>query len=639
MSRGAVFFDGSAFPDPVNRQNIFLSYYTWGSVVAAGLDLTLRTRFNKTLDDYMRLLWNDFGKYQSAQFAPTRPYTRKDLEAELAKFTGSTSFARDFFARYIEGREVPDFARLLEPGGFRLVTDSVEKPYLGASLEDDSSGVWVNWSQQGGSLYDAGIANSDVIISLNGERTMTVDALNAALARRKPGEVVQVGVIQQRVQKTIPMTLRGRRSMRIVTYDVHDPQRRQTSYRGSELAMRRHHADPLMRVLLLLAACTGGDGGGDTSGALPGETGGSAATGADDDGDDGPADDGDTADDGGSSSSGSPATSSPDADSSVGSSEGSGSSEDGNDDSSGDSGEPSDCTADEPIGWAAQEGGTQGGAGGPVTMVDNAADLLELAAADGPQVIVVSGEISLDERLDITSYKTLEGAPGGATIHGTIAIHGDEDAPIEHVIVRNLYLDASNGPTEDAFSMQWAIHVWVDHCDIADGADGNLDMTHGTDLVTVSWTRFHYTDQAPDPAHRFCNLIGHSDGNASEDEQALDVTMHHNWWTEGVVERMPRVRFGQVHVFNNLFDSPDTNYAVRAGVQSEILVEANYFDGIANPPEIYDAGAEIVAVDNVYDNTSGAQDQDGDAFVPPYAYTPDPAEAVLRIVPSCAGPQ
>jgi predicted metalloprotease with PDZ domain len=219
MSRGAVFFDGSAFPDPVNRQNVFLSYYTWGSVVAAGLDLTLRTRFNKTLDDYMRLMWNDFGKYQSKSLAPTRPYTTKDLEAELAKFTGSAAFAREFFTRYIEGREVPDFARLLEPGGFRLVTDSVEKPYLGASLEDDSSGVFVNWSQQGGSAYGAGIANGDIIVSINGERTMTVDALNAALARRKPGEVVQVGIIQHRVRKTIPMTIRGRRAMKIVTYE------------------------------------------------------------------------------------------------------------------------------------------------------------------------------------------------------------------------------------------------------------------------------------------------------------------------------------------------------------------------------------------------------------------------------------
>jgi predicted metalloprotease with PDZ domain len=167
----------------------------------------------------MRLLWNDFGKYQSAAFAPTRPYTTKDLETELAKFTGSPQFARDFFARYIEGREVRDFARLLEPGGFRLVTDSVEKPYLGSSLEDDSSGVFVNWSQQGGSAFDAGIANGDIIVSLNGERTMTMDALNAALARHKPGDVVQVGVIQQRVRRTIPMTIRGRRSKKIVTFE------------------------------------------------------------------------------------------------------------------------------------------------------------------------------------------------------------------------------------------------------------------------------------------------------------------------------------------------------------------------------------------------------------------------------------
>ncbi|MBC8071689.1 MAG: pectate lyase [Deltaproteobacteria bacterium] len=297
------------------------------------------------------------------------------------------------------------------------------------------------------------------------------------------------------------------------------------------------------------------------------------------------------------------------------------------------------CGGDTPLGWASENGGTSGGAGGPTTMVDDAAELLALAAAEGPQIIVVTGEITLDETLFIASDKTIEGAPGGATIHGTLQIDGSARAPVANVIVRNLFIEGSQGPDEDTFTMQFARNVWVDHCDIADGADGNLDITHGSSFVTVSWTRFHYTDAAPAAEHRFCNLIGHSDDNADEDEEALDVTMHHDWWSDGVVERMPRVRFGRVHVLNNLFDSPDTNYAVRAGVGAEVLVEANYFDATPNPHEIFDAGAEIVAIDNTYAGTSGAQDQDGDAFEPPYDYVADAADDVPQRVEACAGPQ
>ena len=51
----------------------------------------------------------------------------------------------------------------------------------------------------------------------------------------------------------------------------------------------------------------------------------------------------------------------------------------------------------------------------------------------------------------------------------------------------------------------------------------------------------------------------------NEDTGRLKVTWHHNHWVERVIERMPRVRFGQVHVFNNYFASPDNNYCVRAG--------------------------------------------------------------------------
>jgi len=184
-----------------------------------GLDLTLRERFGKTLDDYMRLLWREYGKHQSPALAPTRPYTLADLRSALARFSGDAAFAKDYFDRYVEGREVPDFAKLLAPAGFKLEIAEVETPYLGASLDNDSLGVFVNSSRQGGSTYTAGVANGDLIFAVDGVPVRSIDSLEAIISRRKVGDVVQLGVEQQRIRRTIPMTIRGRREMKVMTYE------------------------------------------------------------------------------------------------------------------------------------------------------------------------------------------------------------------------------------------------------------------------------------------------------------------------------------------------------------------------------------------------------------------------------------
>lgn len=218
MSRLAPFFDGGAASDPTNRQNIFISYYTWGSVVAIGLDLTLREKYGKSLDDYMRQLWKNYGSHQSAGFAPLRPYTVANLRDELATFTGDRAFANSFFSRYVEGREVPDFATLLEPAGFRLVIDN-EKPYLGASMDDDTTRVFINSSQEGGSMFAAGISSGDLVYAIDGKPTTSIDALTAIISGHRVGDVVQVDVEQRQVRRTVPMTLRGRREMKVASYE------------------------------------------------------------------------------------------------------------------------------------------------------------------------------------------------------------------------------------------------------------------------------------------------------------------------------------------------------------------------------------------------------------------------------------
>jgi len=161
--------------------------------------------------------------------------------------------------------------------------------------------------------------------------------------------------------------------------------------------------------------------------------------------------------------------------------------------------------------------------------------------------------------------------------------------------------------------------VWIDHVDIYDGHDGNLDITNASDYVTISWTKFSYTSAST--GHQFSNLIGNSKTKTS-DRGHLNVTIHHTWWADGVKERMPRVRFGKVHVANNLFDSKDASHCVRAAVEANIRIEKNVFIGVQKALDLYTSDGAITAaqmISNYEENVKKQQAGTGTAFTPPYS--------------------
>jgi pectate lyase len=137
----------------------------------------------------------------------------------------------------------------------------------------------------------------------------------------------------------------------------------------------------------------------------------------------------------------------------------------------------------------------------------------------------------------------------------------------------------------DALSLVRARRVWIDHCDfesahpprerifgrLFETNDGLLDITRASDLVTVSWCRFARHDKTM--------LVGGHDRH-EEDAEFLRVTLHHNLWEE-CGERMPRVRYGRVHVVNNLYVAPDAKrfgYSLGLGRGCRIVSEANAWE-------------------------------------------------------------
>ena len=203
-----------------------------------------------------------------------------------------------------------------------------------------------------------------------------------------------------------------------------------------------------------------------------------------------------------------------------------------------------------PIGWASQDGGTTGGAGGTIVTVDNASDFINYVQEQHQDkyIIYVSGNINLgSSNIRVRGNKTIIGLPG-SHISGNLKCYRTEES---NNIFRFLDIDneAETGDG-DCISIDEANHIWIDHCTFTNGGDGNIDIKNGADYITVSWCIFQYTF---DSGHNYSNLIGHSDGNGGTDRDHLLVTFHHNWYSTMCKERMPRVRFGQVHVYNNYY--------------------------------------------------------------------------------------
>ena len=208
MSRLAPFTDAATATDRTNWGNFFISYYTWGETLGLGLDLLLRVRTADddaegaravTLDDYMRLLWQRFGRPGGAvPGVVDRPYTQADARAVLAELTGDPVFADDFFDRYVEGHEVIDYAPLVERAGLVLRPRATGQTWLGSpALRFERGGARIVAPVMFGSpLYNAGLERDDMLVSIDGQNLSSADQLDSVLGGLRVGE--RVGVVYSR---------------------------------------------------------------------------------------------------------------------------------------------------------------------------------------------------------------------------------------------------------------------------------------------------------------------------------------------------------------------------------------------------------------------------------------------------------
>ena len=198
MSYQAPFVDAATSVDPVNRENTFISYYSYGSVLGLALDLKLREK-GLNLDDFMKLMWQKYGKTEKA-------YEIEDLEQSLAQYAGQ-DFAEEFFSNYIYSSKMPNYEDLLAGVGLKLER-TPKNAFFGTSVRNTSEGVLINRNLvQDTPAYKAGLNQGDIILAVDGTELKDADQFQEILNSKRPGDKLQLEIKRYGEELTKEITL------------------------------------------------------------------------------------------------------------------------------------------------------------------------------------------------------------------------------------------------------------------------------------------------------------------------------------------------------------------------------------------------------------------------------------------------
>lgn len=308
-------------------------------------------------------------------------------------------------------------------------------------------------------------------------------------------------------------------------------------------------------------------------------------------------------------------------------------------------------------GYAAMDGGTTGGQGGPTVAPTTFAQLQQYASGTNPVIILIDREFKGPNVLRMGSNKTLF----GVGTKGFINQIGISIQSQHNIIIRNIRFTMTGVPITndgenkiqgfnfdpDCIAIQAddetlpeaqrkSSHIWIDHCEFFnedptvmldyDRYDGLLDAKNDVKYLTISWNYFH-------DHHKACLF-----GKGNSDDFDRTITMHHNKF-ENIGSRIPLMRFGKLHMLNNyLVDCPEGN-GLNARINSNSYVERNYFINVKKP--IFgklSEGGKVFLKENVFKNCerlpvgyitadspnasalSSSEEFESTTYVPPYLY-------------------
>lgn len=186
-----------------NSTNSTVSYYVKGAVIANLLNLEIlhSSGSERSLDDVMRFLWNEYYKKQK------RGFTDEELQQAVEKVAGHS--LSDFFQKHIWGTAPIDYDKYFGYVGCRLVDHNRNnpEPYLGASTSNSGGKLLVSTVLRDSPAWTDGLNVNDEIVAINGVRAS--DDPSRILAGKKPGDVLTVQVNRSGFMKNLRITLKN----------------------------------------------------------------------------------------------------------------------------------------------------------------------------------------------------------------------------------------------------------------------------------------------------------------------------------------------------------------------------------------------------------------------------------------------
>ncbi|MRI68318.1 pectate lyase family protein [Gracilibacillus thailandensis] len=290
-------------------------------------------------------------------------------------------------------------------------------------------------------------------------------------------------------------------------------------------------------------------------------------------------------------------------------------------------------------GFATQNGGTTGGAGGDTVTVHTGDELVQ-ALKDKedhtPLTIYVNGTITPDNTSDskINIKDVSDVSLLGVGTNGELDGIGIKVWRADNVIIRNLTIHEVRTGDKDAISIEGpSNNIWVDHNELyaslnvdKDYYDGLFDVKRDAFNITFSWNYVHDGWKAM--------LMGSSDSDSDD----RNITFHHNHF-QNLNSRVPSYRHGEGHLYNNYFEGIiDTGINARMG--AELLIENNVFENSKDPLGAWYSSSPGYwnVANNLYINSTGSQPTTSTTnYTVPYNYTLTPVENVKSLVTQYAG--
>lgn len=204
-----------------NSKNSAISYYSKGEIIGLLMDLEIAhaTKGAKSLDDVMKAMYEE-GKVKK------RGYTDAEFKAMVEKISGM-SFT-NFWAKYVDGTDDIEFTKYFAYAGIDAVgeTASPNKPYTGASLKVDRT-VAISGVSRNSPAWVQGLNVNDDILAIDGSSIademrsirlpnpgLTLEAL-PSIAKKQVGDVVEITVKRDGLEKKISLTLKESPNIRI----------------------------------------------------------------------------------------------------------------------------------------------------------------------------------------------------------------------------------------------------------------------------------------------------------------------------------------------------------------------------------------------------------------------------------------